>query len=113
MEAYLDNAATTRVDPEAAALMQNIFLKDFGNPSSLHKMGFEAEQYVNHALDVFSSAMKCKKKNLIFTSGGTESNNTAIIGTALFRERRGKHIITTVVEHAAVSEPVRFLESRG
>lgn len=113
MHAYLDNSATTKVAPEVVEIMNKVFLEDYGNPSSLHKMGFEAEKYVNEAIDTFSKILKCNKKNIVFTSGGTESNNTAIIGTALFKESRGKHIITTEIEHPAVSEPVSFLEKRG
>ncbi|MCR4589315.1 MAG: cysteine desulfurase [Lachnospiraceae bacterium] len=113
MQVYLDNAATTRVDPEAVELMSKIFTEDYGNPSSLHKIGYKAEQYVNEALNVFSGQLKWKRKNVIFTSGGTESNNTAIFGTALFKEARGKHIITSAVEHSSVSEPFNVLEKRG
>ena len=113
MQAYLDNAATTQVAPEVIKIMEKVFSEDYGNPSSLHKMGFEAEKYVNEAQEIFSKILKCNKKNVVFTSGGTESNNTALIGTALFKESRGKHIITTEVEHPAVSEPLNFLEKRG
>lgn len=113
MQAYLDNAATTRVLPEAKELMDKIFTEDYGNPSSLHKIGFTAEQYVVEALNVFSGLLKWKRKNVVFTSGGTESNNTAILGTALFRENRGKHIITSAIEHSSVSEPLKVLSKRG
>ena len=113
MEIYLDNAATTKVESEVVELMNRIFTEDYGNPSSLHKIGYRAEQYISEALNVFSGKLKWKRKNVIFTSGGTESNNTALIGTALFRESRGKHIITTEIEHPSVSEPLKFLESRG
>ncbi len=113
MEAYLDNAATTRVEPEVVELMDKIYKEDYGNSSSLHKLGYIAEQYVNDALNVFSGTLKWKRKNVIFTSGGTESNNTAIFGATLFRESRGKHIITTAVEHSSVAEPFNVLEKRG
>lgn len=113
MITYLDNSATTRVVPEVINIMEKVFSEDYGNPSSLHKMGFEAEKYVNEAQEIFSKILKCNKKNIVFTSGGTESNNTALIGTALFKESRGKHIITSEVEHPAVSEPLAFLEKRG
>ena len=113
MEAYLDNAATTRVEPEVVELMDRVYREDYGNPSSLHKIGYAAEQYVSDALNVFSGTLKWKRKNVIFTSGGTESNNTAIFGAALFREARGKHIITTAVEHPSVAEPFNVLEKRG
>ncbi|MBQ7724616.1 MAG: cysteine desulfurase [Lachnospiraceae bacterium] len=113
MYAYLDNSATTRVAPEVIKIMEKAFSEDYGNPSSLHKMGFEAEKYVSEAQEIFSKILKCNKKNIVFTSGGTESNNTALIGTALFKESRGKHVITTEIEHPAVSEPLSFLEKRG
>ncbi len=113
MEIYLDNAATTKVESEVVELMNRIFTEDYGNPSSLHKIGYKAEQYISEALNVFSGKLKWKRKNVVFTSGGTESNNTALIGAALFRESRGKHIITTEIEHPSVSEPLKFLESRG
>ena len=109
----MDNSATTRTDDAVVELMDRIYREDYGNPSSLHKIGYRAEQYVNDALDTFSSILQCKRKNIVFTSGGTESNNTAIIGTALFKESRGKHIITSVTEHPSVLEPVRTLEKRG
>ena len=113
MKAYLDNAATTSVDAKAVEVMERAFREDFANPSSLHKMGFEAEQYVKSARDTFSRLLKCGKKNLVFTSGGTEGNNTAIVGTALFKESRGKHILVSAIEHPSVSEPVKFLKGRG
>ncbi|SFK76814.1 cysteine desulfurase [Lachnospiraceae bacterium KH1T2] len=113
MECYLDNSATTRVLPEAAELMNKIFLEDYGNPSSLHNKGFDAEKYIRSARDSFASFLKCGKNDIIFTSGGTESNNTAILGAAIHYGSRGHHMITTRIEHAAVSEPMKFLESKG
>ena len=113
MEAYLDNSATTRVLPEVVDLMQKLFLEDYGNTSSLHNKGFEAEKYIREARDTFSKILKCSPSEIVFTSGGTESNNTAIIGTALHYGSRGHHMITTRIEHAAVSSPMKFLEKRG
>lgn len=113
MECYLDNSATTRVDEDVAALMNKIMLEDYGNPSSLHIKGFEAEKYINRAKDIFAGILKCESGEIYFTSGGTESNNTAIIGTAAANRRRGMHMITTRIEHAAVSAPMKFLESLG
>ncbi len=113
MECYLDNSATTRVLPEVVKLMDKIYLEDYGNTSSLHKKGFEAERYITEAKDVFADILKCSRKEIVFTSGGTESNNTAIFGTALAKGKRGHHMITTVVEHAAVSAPMAFLEKQG
>ena len=113
MECYLDNSATTKVLPEVAELMHKLFLEDYGNTSSLHNKGFEAEKYIREARDTFSKILKCSPNEIVFTSGGTESNNTAIIGTALHYGSRGHHMITTRIEHAAVGAPMKFLESRG
>lgn len=110
MEAYLDNAATTRTFPEVAELMTHIMCEDYGNPSSLHGKGVEAEKYVREAGDAIAATLKCQRGNIIFTSGGTESNNMAIIGAAMALRRRGKHIITTCFEHAAVYQPCVYLE---
>ena len=112
MEAYLDNAATTKAFPEVAELVTKVMCEDYGNPSSLHGKGVEAEKYIREAADVIAATLKCKRKNIIFTSGGTESNNQALIGTALANKRRGKHIITTCFEHAAVYEPCLYLEQQ-
>ena len=113
MECYLDNSATTRVDTEAAKLMDKVMLEDYGNPSSLHGKGFTAEKYIINAKEIFSGILKCDKNEIFFTSGGTESNNTAIIGTALANRRRGMHMITTRIEHAAVASPMKFLAELG
>lgn len=110
MEAYLDNAATTRVFDEVGELVERVMCVDYGNPSSLHQKGVEAEHYVREAADAISATLKCSRKNIIFTSGGTESNNMAILGGCLANRRRGKHIITTCFEHAAVYQPCVFLE---
>lgn len=113
MECYLDNSATTRVDDDVAALMNKVMLEDYGNPSSLHNKGFEAEKYITHAKEIFAGILKADKGEIYFTSGGTESNNTALIGAALSNRRRGEHLITTRIEHAAVSAPMKFLASQG
>lgn len=110
MEAYLDNAATTRAFEEVGELVKKVMCVDFGNPSSLHGKGVEAERYVREAGDKIARTLKCDRKNIVFTSGGTESNNMAIIGGALANRRRGKHIITTCFEHAAVYQPCLYLE---
>ncbi|MGN1206470.1 MAG: cysteine desulfurase family protein [Eubacterium sp.] len=112
MEAYLDNAATTKVFPEVAELVAKVMCEDYGNPSSLHGKGVDAEQYIREAADAIAATLKCKRKNIIFTSGGTESNNQALIGVALANKRQGKHIITTCFEHAAVYEPCLYLEQQ-
>lgn len=113
MEVYLDNSATTRVFPEVVELMTKIMCEDYGNPSSLHMKGVEAENYLRYAKENFARILKVNEKEIFFTSGGTESDNMAIIGAALANNRRGKHLITTQVEHPAVSNTMKYLESQG
>ena len=113
MECYFDNAATTIVFDEAAAVMNRVMTKDYGNPSSKHIKGFEAEKYIREAADVISGTLRCAPKEIVFTSGGTESNNTALIGAALACRRRGKHIITSAFEHPSVYNPLLCLEEYG
>lgn len=113
MEAYLDNAATTRIDGEVLALMNRVYQEDFGNPSSRHRKGMEAERHIKTAKERIAATLKCKPEEILFTSGGTESNNMALIGTALANKRRGMHIITTSFEHASVYQPLFFLEELG
>ncbi len=110
---YLDNSATTRCFPEAAALMNEIFLEDYGNPSSMHHRGVTAERRVLEAKKTLAGLLKVKEKNLYFTSCGTESDNLAIIGGALAAQRRGRHLITTRIEHPAVLEAMKYLEVQG
>lgn len=112
-EVYFDNAATTRVRPEIVSLMKKVMEEDYGNPSSKHTKGMESEQYLRTAREQIAKTLKCKPAEIIFTSGGTESNNMALIGTALSRNRKGKHIISMGIEHAAVYKPLEFLESQG
>lgn len=113
MEVYLDNSATTRVFPEVAELMTKIMCMDYGNPSSLHTKGMEAEQYLTYARQTFAKLLKGNEKEIYFTSGGTESDNMAIMGCAMANNRRGKHLITTQVEHPAVLNTMRHMESIG
>ncbi len=113
MEIYLDNSATTRVYPEVAEFMTKIMCEDYGNPSSMHHKGVEAEKYVRQAREIFASLMKCDQKNICFTSGGTESDNLAIIGAAESLRRRGTKIITTQIEHPAVLRTFKYLETQG
>lgn len=113
MEAYFDNAATTAVFPEVKDLMVKLLTEDYGNPSSLHMKGVEAEKYIKKAAEQIAREIKCQEKELVFTSGGTESNNLAIIGGALAHRRAGKHIITTNIEHASVSVAMDFLSKEG
>lgn len=113
MEIYLDNSATTAVHPDVVKLMSKIMLDDYGNPSSKHNKGVQAERYLNEAGETLASILKCDKKELLYTSGGTESDNMAFIGTALANKRRGNHIITTTIEHPAILETTVFLEKNG
>ncbi|MBR1674298.1 MAG: cysteine desulfurase [Eubacterium sp.] len=113
MEIYFDNSATTKVYPAVKDIMIKVMEEDYGNPSSLHMKGVEAERYIKKAAEVVSKTLRCKPEELIFTSGGTESNNLALIGTALAKNRLGKHIISTTIEHASVSATLEFLKSQG
>lgn len=113
MEAYLDNAATTQVFPEVREIVMKTMDMDYGNPSAMHMKGVEAERYIRTAKDQISAVMKVDPKEIIFTSGGTESNNMALIGTAMANHRSGKHIITTKIEHPSVYNPMAYLEEQG
>ncbi len=113
MEAYFDNSATTRCSKGAVEIMVRALSEDYGNPSSLHGKGMEGEHYIKEAAGKIAKTMKVKEAELIFTSGGTESNNLAILGAAMANRRSGMHLITTCVEHPAVSAPVKFLEEQG
>ena len=113
MEAYLDNSATTKVFPEVAALVTKLMCEDYGNPSSMHKKGVEAENYIKQAKQTLAKIMKVNEKEIFFTSGGTESDNLALIGCAMANQRSGKHIITTKIEHPAVLQTCAYLETLG
>lgn len=113
MEAYLDNSATTVVVAPVKDIMIKTMCEDFGNPSSLHLKGVDAEKYVKKAREIIAKSLKVDEKEIIFTSGGTESNNLALIGTALANQRAGKHIITTCFEHASVLSTMDFLKDMG
>ena len=113
MEVYLDNSATTRVLPEVAELITKIMREDYGNPSSLHMKGVQAEQYLRYARETFARLLKVSEKEIFFTSGGTESDNMALIGCAFANRRLGNHLITTRIEHPAVIQTMRYLESVG
>lgn len=113
MEAYLDNSATTRVLEEVKDIMIQTMELDYGNPSSMHLKGVDAEQYVKEARNRIAKVLKVEDKEIFFTSGGTESNNLAIIGTAMANKRAGMHIITTAIEHASVSATMQYLEEQG
>ncbi len=113
MEVYLDNSATTKCFESVAALMTKIMCEDYGNPSSMHNKGMEAEKYIRYAKEVISKNLKVSEKEIIFTSGGTESDNLAIIGTAMANRRAGMHLITTCIEHPAVLQTMQHLETLG
>ncbi len=113
MQAYLDNSATTCCSPAVAAMVNRVMTEDFGNPSSMHQKGVEAEKYVKEATAIIAKTLRCKEKEIFFTSGGTESNNLALIGAAMANRRSGMHIITTAIEHPSVKNTLRFLEEQG
>jgi len=113
MEVYLDNSATTKVLPEVAELMTKVMCEDYGNPSSMHRKGVEAEQYVRYARENLARLLKVTEKEILFTSGGTESDNMALIGCAMANMRRGKHLITTQIEHPAILQTMQHLENQG
>lgn len=113
MEVYLDNSATTKVFPEVAELMTKIMCEDYGNPSSLHMKGVQAEQHLKYAKETFAGILKCSEKELYFTSGGTESDNMALVGCAFANRRAGNHLITTQIEHPAILQTMHYLEDCG
>lgn len=113
MEAYFDNAATTRCSDGAKEVIMRALSEDYGNPSSLHRKGMEGENYIKEARKNISKTLKVSDAELIFTSGGTEANNLAIIGAAMANRRQGMHLITTQIEHPAVAAPMRYLQEQG
>ena len=113
MEVYLDNSATTRCFDEVAELTTKIMCKDYGNPSSMHLKGVQSEQYIRYAKETFAKLLKAQEKEIFFTSGGTESDNLAILGGAAANYRAGKHLITTRIEHPAVLNTMKYLEQQG
>ena len=113
MECYLDNSATTRCTKSVAQVMTEVMCGAYGNPSSLHHKGVEAERYVREARETIAKTLKCTPKEIFFTSGGTESDNLAIRGAAYANARQGRHLITTSVEHPAVLNTMQYLEQQG
>ena len=113
MECYLDNSATTVCHESVKNIMIKLMTEDFGNPSSMHLKGVEAEKYMKDARTIIAKSMKVYEKEIFFTSGGTESDNWALIGAAEANKRAGKHIITTVYEHAAILNTAKYLEEAG
>ncbi len=110
MEVYLDNSATTRCYPEVGELVYKVMCRDYGNPSSMHRKGVEAEHYVKESKETLARLLKVNAKEIFFTSGGTESDNLALIGTARAARRSGNHLITSAIEHPAILNTMRHLE---
>ena len=113
MEAYLDNSATTKVFDSVREIVMKTMEIDYGNPSALHRKGVEAEKYMKDAKRKIAKMLKVEEKEIFFTSGGTESNNLAIIGTAIANKRNGNHLITTQIEHPSVTNTMKYLEEQG
>ena len=110
MEVYLDNSATTMCYPEVGELVYKVMCRDYGNPSSLYRKGVEAERYIRDAKETVAKLLKVNNKEIFFTSGGTESDNLALIGCARANRRRGNHLITSSIEHPAILNTMRYLE---
>ncbi len=113
MEVYFDNSATTKVSEAVRDIVVKAMTEDFGNPSSMHMAGVYAERYLKEAKENIANTLKVTPAEIYFTSGGTESNNMAIIGSARANRRSGNRIITTAVEHSSVSAPMKYLEKEG
>ena len=109
-EVYLDNSATTMAYRSVGELVQKVMCEDYGNPSSMHNKGVEAEKYIKEAKETFARLWKVLEKEVYFTSGGTESDNMALIGAARANKRAGNHLITSSIEHPAIINTMRFLE---
>ncbi len=110
MEVYLDNSATTRCYDSVRDLVGKVMCEDYGNPSSMHRKGIEAEKYMKESKETFAKLLKVQEKELYFTSGGTESDNLALIGCARANHRAGKHLITSSIEHPAILNTMQYLE---
>ena len=113
MECYLDNSATTRCFDSVEQLMTKIMCEEYGNPSSLHNKGIQAESWMRYARDVIAGNLKVSPKEIVFTSGGTEADNLALRGCAYANCRKGRHLVTTAIEHPAVLETAHYLEEQG
>ena len=113
VEAYLDNSATTRCSQSVCDVVMRAMMEDYGNPSSKHMKGVEAERYLREARETIAKTLKVNEKEIYFTSGATESDNWAIIGAAMANRRAGTHLITTAIEHPAVLAPMQYLEEQG
>lgn len=112
-EVYLDNSATTRAYDSVGELVGRVLCEDYGNPSSMHAKGVAAEKYIKEAKGTLAKLFKVQEKEIFFTSGGTESDNLALIGAARANHRAGKHLITSAIEHPAIINTMRYLEEEG
>lgn len=112
-EIYLDNSSTTRPSDAVIATVVKAMEADYGNPSSMHRKGIDAEAYIKNARKTVADTLGAKEKEIFFTSGGTESNNWAVTGAARALGRTGHRILTTGLEHASVAEPIAYLKRRG
>ena len=110
MEVYLDNSATTRAYDKVGDMVRRVLCEDYGNPSSMHTKGGEAEKYIKEAKETLAKILKVQEKEIFFTSGGTESDNLALVGAARANRRAGKHLITSSIEHPAILNTMRYLE---
>ena len=113
MEAYFDNSATTRVFDSVKDVVVKVMTEDYGNAAAKHLKGVEAENYIKEARSIIAKTLKVQDKEILFTSGGSESNNMALIGTAQAYKRAGNHIISSNIEHASVYRPLEYLEEQG
>lgn len=113
MEIYLDNSATTRAFNEVVDIVSRTMREDYGNPSSMHQKGVDAERYVKESKEIIAKTLKVQEKEIFYTSGGTESDNWALMGAASANSRAGRHLITTKVEHPAILQTMEYLESIG
>lgn len=113
MVAYLDNSATTRVLDSVKDIMVKTMVVDYGNPSSMHGKGIESENYIKEARNLLAKILKVEGKEILFTSGGTEANNLALIGAAMANQRAGKHLISSCIEHPSVTNVMKYLEGEG
>src|SRR5579859_7207095 len=110
---YLDHAATTPMRPEVLEAMLPYFTERFGNPSAIHQVGYAAREGVDSARETLADLLNAAPDEIVFTSGGTECDNTAIFGIAQAHAERGRHLLTTPIEHHAVLEPFETLAHRG
>ena len=110
---YLDHAATTPMAPEVIEVMTNALNENYGNASSIHQLGKKNRVLIDYARETMANSIGANPREIIITSGGTESDNMAIIKTAEYFAEKGKHIITTSIEHPAVLNPLEYLEARG